>query len=204
MRRTTLTTRTLHRGTLAATTAAAAAAALLLAGCGTQDDDGKGGPTGAGSGGATASASASASPSGSASAPGSPAPGSPSGPGSASAPPSATGSAPASPSGCVRHVELTAADTGRTVCLTVGGSVRMNLDGTKERPWSPVKAEGGILKGANAGIVILPGDALAAFTASAPGTARLSASRPLCATGPGKISCLGIQEWTVTVKVTRP
>ncbi|WP_043260883.1 hypothetical protein [Streptomyces sp. e14] len=201
MRRTTLTTRTLHRGTLAATTAAAAAAALLLAGCGTQDDDGKGGSTGAGSGGATASASASASasPSGSASVPGSP-----SGPGSASAPPSATGSAPASPSGCVRHVELTAADTGRTVCLTVGGSVRMNLDGTKERPWSPVKAEGGILKGANAGIVILPGDALAAFTASAPGTARLSASRPLCATGPGKISCLGIQEWTVTVKVTRP
>ncbi|NED32446.1 hypothetical protein G3I64_07455 [Streptomyces sp. SID8499] len=173
----------------------------MLAGCGTQDDDGKGGSTGAGSGGATASASASASasPSGSASAPGSP-----SGPGSASAPPSATGSAPASPSGCVRHVELTAADTGRTVCLTVGGSVRMNLDGTKERPWSPVKAEGGILKGANAGIVILPGDALAAFTASAPGTARLSASRPLCATGPGKISCLGIQEWTVTVKVTRP
>ncbi|WP_439943153.1 hypothetical protein [Streptomyces sp. BBFR115] len=197
MRRTTLTTRTLHRGTLAATTAAAAAAALLLAGCGTQDDDGKGGPTGAGSGGATASASAS--PSGSASAPGSP-----SGPGSASAPPSATGSAPASPSGCGRHAELTAADTGRTVCLTVGGSVRMNLDGTKERPWSPVKAEGGILKGTNAGIVILPGDALAAFTASAPGTARLSASRPLCATGPGKISCLGIQEWTVTVKVTRP
>ncbi|MEV7129014.1 hypothetical protein [Streptomyces sp. NPDC093260] len=188
MRRTTLTTRTLHRGTLAATTAAAAAAALLLAGCGTQDDDGKGGSTGAGSG-ATASASGSAS---------GPAPASP----PASGSPSASASGP--PSGCVRHVELTAADTGRTVCLTVGGSVRMNLDGTKERPWSPVRAEGGVLKGTNAGIVILPGDALAAFTATAPGTAHLSASRPLCATGPGKISCLGVQEWAVTVKVTRP
>ncbi|MFI2640395.1 hypothetical protein [Streptomyces sp. NPDC018610] len=188
MRRTTLTTRTLHRGTLAT---AAAAAALLLAGCGTQDDAKGGGsasPAGPASG-VTASPSPSASPTAS-----SPASASASGPASASA----------DPSGCAEHVELTAADSGRTVCVTAGGSVRMNLDGTRERPWSPVRAGGGILKGTNAGIVILPGDALAAYTAPTPGTARLTSSRPLCATGPGKVSCKGIQEWTVTVKVTRP
>ncbi|MER6977524.1 hypothetical protein ABT317_11005 [Streptomyces carpinensis] len=74
----------------------------------------------------------------------------------------------------------------------------------EDRPWTPVKATGTALKGADAGIVIMPGDALAAYTAVAPGTARLTSSRPLCATGPGKISCQGIQEWTVTVRVTRP
>ncbi|WP_037853299.1 hypothetical protein [Streptomyces sp. NRRL S-340] len=129
------------------------------------------------------------------------------GPASATAP----GSGGASPStarppapGCTAHADLTAADSGRTLCLTVGGYLRLTLDGTKERPWTPVRATGTVLKGADAGIVILPGDALAAYTATAPGTARLTASRPLCATAPGRVSCQGIQEWTVTVKVTEP
>ncbi|MGW0082424.1 hypothetical protein [Streptomyces sp. NPDC003393] len=120
--------------------------------------------------------------------------------------PSATPSAPGSeaPSGCTDQARLGAADSGRTVCLTVGGSVRLTLDGSKDRPWTPVKATGTALTGADPGIVILPGDALAAYTAATPGTARLTSSRPLCATGPHKISCKGIQEWTVTVRVTRP
>lgn len=118
----------------------------------------------------------------------------------------ASPSAPASqaPSGCTDQAQLGAADSGRIVCLTVGGTVRLTLDGTKDRPWTPVKATGAVLKGADPGIVILPGDALAAYTAVAPGTARLTSSRPLCATAPHKISCKGIQEWTVTVRVTRP
>ncbi|WP_086722481.1 hypothetical protein [Streptomyces carpinensis] len=115
-----------------------------------------------------------------------------------------TPSASTAPAGCTDQAQLTAADSGRTICLTVGGYVRLTLDGTKDRPWTPVKATGTALKGADAGIVIMPGDALAAYTAVAPGTARLTSSRPLCATGPGKISCQGIQEWTVTVRVTRP
>ncbi|MEU5089698.1 hypothetical protein [Streptomyces sp. NPDC021356] len=109
-----------------------------------------------------------------------------------------------SPPGCTAHADLTAADSGRTLCLTVGGYLRLTLDGTEERPWTPVKATGTALKGADAGIVILPGDALAAYTATTPGTARLTSSRPLCATAPGRISCKGIQEWTVTVRVARP
>ncbi len=75
--------------------------------------------------------------------------------------------------------------------------------GTKARPWKPVTAHGGALQAINAGFVIQPGDATAAYRAVAPGTVKLSSSRPLCAepTGSGQFSCKGIQEWTVTVTV---
>ena len=156
------------------TTTLVAAAALLLAGCGGQD----GGAAGTGG-----SPSRTAAPSASAPVPPSP---------------TATGK------GCTPEVLLTAADTGRTVCLTVGGRIRLTLHGSEDRPWSPVTATGGALKAANAGIGSRSGDTLAAFEAVAPGTARLTASRPLCAKRPGQTSCLGIEQWTVTVRVTKP
>lgn len=106
-----------------------------------------------------------------------------------------------SPSGCTSVPELHAADRGRTVCLAVGGTVRVALDGARNRPWTPVTPEGSGLKAANSGIVLLPGDANAAFEAESKGTVRLSASRPLCATGTGRVACKGIQEWWVTVVV---
>ncbi|MGX4691951.1 hypothetical protein [Streptomyces sp. JNUCC 63] len=120
--------------------------------------------------------------------------------------PSASGpaSAPKPAPGCTDHAELTAADSGQTLCLRVGGQVRLTLDGTKDRPWRPVKSTGTALRATNAGIVILPGDAVAAFDAVTPGTARLTSTRPLCAAGPGRTGCEGIQTWTVTVKVARP
>ncbi|MFF9405907.1 hypothetical protein ACF1B0_10285 [Streptomyces anandii] len=176
------------------TVAAAAATTLLLASCGAQND-GKGS-----AGSATASA-----PAGGSSTSASPTPSA-----SGSVPPSATpsdsasASHPATPSGCTARVELIAADNGRTVCLTEGGQLRLTLDGTKDRPWTPVKATGTALKAANPGFVIQPGDAVAAFDAVAPGTARLTSSRPLCATHPGQVSCKGVQEWSVTVRVTAP
>jgi hypothetical protein len=123
-----------------------------------------------------------------------------------SAAPSGASRAPAgpgTPDACTAHAELGAADSGRTLCLTAGGELRLRLEGSRDRPWSPVEATGTALKAVNAGIVILPGDALAAYRAVAPGTARLSASRPLCPTGPGHVSCHGLEEWTVTVRVTR-
>ncbi|MEU7056317.1 hypothetical protein [Streptomyces sp. NPDC046197] len=183
MRRTTL-----HR----TTTVAAVAATLLLTGCGAQHDRG-----GSGSDGAKPSAPRPVT------SPATPSP-SASGPGSPSVSPSATPSAPTAPAGCADRSELRVADSGHTVCLHVGGQVRLTLDGTKDRPWSPVKASGTVLRAGNAGIVILPGDAVAAFDAVAPGTARLTSSRPLCPTRPGQVACKGIQEWTVTVRVTRP
>lgn len=176
------------------TAVAVAAAALLLAGCGTNSGGGAGG-----SSGVSPSGSPTASPSSSSSVPPS---------GSPSASPSAPGptapSASGAPGGCTTRLELTAAETGRTVCLTKGGQVRLTLDGTKDRPWSPVKVTGGALKATNAGIVIQPGDATAAYDAVAPGTARLTSTRPLCAKQPGQKMCMGIQQWSVTVTVEQP
>lgn len=123
----------------------------------------------------------------------------------------AGGSGTASPSptttrqGCDNPpAELGAADTGHTYCLTTGGVLRLTLDGTASRPWAPVKVSGTGLEATNSGIVLQAGDASSAFKAVSAGTAHLTSSRPLCATAPGKVSCMGIQEWTVTVEVTKP
>jgi hypothetical protein len=173
------------------TVVAVAAAALLVAGCSAQDGGGTSDGRASGGGPSSPSVSASASPSPSAS---------PSGPGASSQAPSpSTGG-----TGCTTEAQLTAADSGRTVCLRVGGQLRLTLDGTKDRPWSTVTATGGALKPTNAGIVVLPGDAVAAYHAVAPGTARLTSTRPLCARHPGQKACLGIQQWTVTVTVEQP
>ncbi|WP_327719309.1 hypothetical protein OG381_30840 [Streptomyces sp. NBC_00490] len=107
-----------------------------------------------------------------------------------------------SPSGCTSAPELHAADSGRTVCLAVGGTVRVALDGAKDRPWTPVTTEGSGLKATNSGVVLLPGDANAAFEAVSAGRTELSSSRPLCATETGKVACKGLQDWSVTVVIT--
>ncbi|MFF4753086.1 hypothetical protein ACWD5R_08745 [Streptomyces sp. NPDC002514] len=155
------------------TTLAAAAAVLLLAGCGAAGD---GSGPGDSAGGTT---------------------------------PSSTPSAPATPSasgtpsgGCVNQAELTVADDGHSLCLTRGGVVRIDLAGTPDRPWQPLTATGTALKAVNAGVVVQPGHALAAYEAVAAGTARLTSYRPLCAQGsPGQVACQGLQSWTVTVRV---
>ncbi|MET9383468.1 hypothetical protein ABZY09_20960 [Streptomyces sp. NPDC002928] len=110
---------------------------------------------------------------------------------------------PPTTAACASNVQLSADDDGHTVCVTKGGQVRLTLDGTRERPWKPVTATGGALRATNAGIVVLPGDATAAYDALATGTAKLTSARPLCpqSGSPGHVSCQGIQEWTVTVRV---
>ncbi|MFC8433662.1 hypothetical protein [Streptomyces sp. NPDC057253] len=120
-------------------------------------------------------------------------------------PPSSSAS-PSSPSaspspGCTSAPELDASDSGTTVCLAVGDTVRLSLDGTKSRPWTPVTAEGTALEAVNSGFVLQPGDANAAYRAVSAGQVRLTSSRPLCATETGRVSCKGIQEWWVTVVV---
>jgi hypothetical protein len=184
MRRTTL-----HRTTVVA----AAASALLLAGCGTGSDDGT-----AGSGTVSTSPSSSTSRSSSPSTSQSPSQ-------SPSTPPSTSPSPTGTKEACTGQAQLTAADNGRTVCLTVGGQLRLTLDGSKDRPWKPVTTKGDALEATNAGIAIQPGDALAAYNAVKPGTEHLASTRPLCAvtTRPGQVSCKAIQEWNVTVTVTK-
>lgn len=128
--------------------------------------------------------------------------------GSPSASPSSTGTpGPGGGSGtagaCATEVELTVRDTGRVVCVTTGGTVRVTLDGTPDRPWAPVTSEGAALTPTNAGIGAPRGDAIAAYRATAPGTAHLNSTQPLCATptAPGQVACLGLRQWAVTVRV---
>ncbi|MFF0226170.1 hypothetical protein [Streptomyces sp. NPDC004629] len=203
----------MRRTTIHRTTVAAATAAILLAGCG--------GGTGKDGGTAPTSPAPSSAASSSSPAPASsPAPSSTPATHTAPAPSStpATHTAPAPPSGpdtarppspaptpgrCTSTAELTAADNGRSLCLARGGVVRITLDGTADRPWKPLTASGDALKPVNPGFVILPGDAVAAYEAVTPGTAWLTSTRPLCPeAGPGKVSCLGIQNWSVAVRVS--
>jgi hypothetical protein len=106
-----------------------------------------------------------------------------------------------SPAGCTAVTSLGARDSGRTVCLAVGDTVRVSLDGTSERPWKPVTVSGLGLAATNSGLVLRPGDASAAFKAVSTGRTRLETTRPLCAARTGQVSCRGIQEWWVTVVV---
>ncbi|WP_406219786.1 hypothetical protein [Streptomyces canus] len=103
--------------------------------------------------------------------------------------------------GCTTRAELGATDSGDTVCLAVGDTIRISLDGTKSRPWKPVAVDGSGLEATNSGIVLLPGDASSAYKAVSAGQVRLSSQRPLCATETGRVSCKGIQEWWVAVEV---
>ncbi|MGY4983114.1 hypothetical protein ACWCYL_39245 [Streptomyces sp. 900105755] len=125
-------------------------------------------------------------------------------------PASASPSAPAtggSSAGCTPLTgELTAADSGRAFCLAKDGTLRVTLTGSEQRPWKKIAAAGdtGALKEINYGIMLRGGDAGSAYRAVAPGTVTLSSTRPLCAqpTAPGGVSCKGIQEWRVIVKVS--
>ncbi|MEV0742720.1 hypothetical protein AB0I51_43960 [Streptomyces sp. NPDC050549] len=123
--------------------------------------------------------------------------------GSDSVSPSSSPTPSKSRSACTAKETLAAADDNGTFCLTTGSTVRILLDGTASRPWAQVKTAGTGLEATNSGILIRPGDASNAFKAVSAGTVKLTSSRPLCATAPHKISCKGIQEWSVTVVVTK-
>ncbi|WP_405863297.1 hypothetical protein OG407_33920 [Streptomyces sp. NBC_01515] len=123
--------------------------------------------------------------------------------GSGSVSPSSSPTPSKSGSACTAKETLAATDTNGTFCVTTGNTVRILLDGTTTRPWAPVKTVGSGLKATNSGILIRPGDASNAYEAVSAGTVKLTSSRPLCATAPHKISCKGIQEWSVTVVVSK-
>jgi hypothetical protein len=123
--------------------------------------------------------------------------------GSGSVSPSSSPTPSKSRSACTAKETLAATDTNGTFCVTTGNTVRILLDGTTTRPWAPVKTVGSGLKATNSGILIRPGDASNAYEAVSAGTVKLTSSRPLCATAAHKVSCKGIQEWSVTVVVSK-
>lgn len=69
------------------------------------------------------------------------------------------------PTGCAPASTLGVRDSGRTVCMAVGDTIRISLDGTAKRPWKPLSPKGSVLEAANSGIVLQPGDASAAYKA---------------------------------------
>ncbi|MFD8299993.1 hypothetical protein ACFV13_27710 [Streptomyces bauhiniae] len=89
---------------------------------------------------------------------------------------------------CVGALKLTAADSGRDLCLAKGGELRLALDGDKAHPWKPVEAKGGALTAINSGFVLQPGDANAAYRADRTGTVELTSAR-------------ASEQWKVTVRV---
>ncbi|MFI9394766.1 hypothetical protein ACIG53_28260 [Streptomyces bauhiniae] len=89
---------------------------------------------------------------------------------------------------CVSALRLTAADSGRDLCLAKGGELRLALDGDKAHPWKPVRVKGGALTAINSGFVLQPGDANAAYRADRPGTVELTSAR-------------ASEHWRVTVRV---
>lgn len=179
---------------LPTTVTAAAVSALLLTGCGSS------GGSGTAADGKTTVPPSTAAPSPSSSS-SSPSPSTSVTPPASPTPP-VSPSTSATPAGCADTVTLTAADNGHTVCLVKGGEIRVSLDGSKDRPWSSVRTRGsGVLEAVNAGFAVLPGDANAAYRATGTGTAHLTSSRPLCASGPHRVACKAIVEWTVTVTV---
>jgi hypothetical protein len=171
------------RRTIPHTTLALAALTLVLAGCGGPSDNGGRSDTGKGSSSVSSS------------------PATPTPTPTTSSPTGPTTGPTGSPTGCTAASTLSAHDSGRTVCLTVGETLRVSLDGTAKRPWKPLAVKGTGLEAANSGIVLQPGDANAAYRAVAAGKTRLQSTRPLCAAQAGRVSCLGIQEWWVTVEV---
>jgi hypothetical protein len=140
------------------------------------------------------------------------------GTGTAAAPPSSASASPGSGAaacGPVTHggrLAVTAADNGKSFCVTRGTNVVVFLKGTAARKWAPVHASPAVLvPHANGEFTLAIGVTGASFLAVQPGTAVITSSRPACgpgvppgdsATGTGTLSCDAIIAFRVTVTVT--
>lgn len=105
---------------------------------------------------------------------------------------------------------ITAADNGRSFCVTRGTSVTVFLKGTQARKWSPIRASSPVLRPhANTEFTLPIGVTGASFVAVQPGTAIISSGQPACgpptggssSSGSGTLECGAILEFRVTVTV---
>ena len=117
--------------------------------------------------------------------------------------------APAAPAAPPSKLTITAADNGRTFCVTRGTSVTVFLKGTQARKWSPIRASSTVLRPHASGEFTLAiGVTGASFLAVQPGTAIISSGQPACgppngssSSGSGTLECGAILEFRVTVTV---
>jgi hypothetical protein len=137
------------------------------------------------------------------------------GSGAAAPTPSASPSHPvvacanAAPAAQASKLTITAADNGRSFCVTRGTSVTVFLKGTQPREWSPIRASSTVLQPRANGELTLPiGVTGASFAAVQPGTAIISSGQPACgppngssSSGSGTLECGAILVFRVTVTV---
>src|SRR5215470_12660855 len=115
----------------------------------------------------------------------------------------------ASPAAHPGKLIITAADNGKTFCVTRGTSVAVFLKGTQVRKWSTIRASSAVLQPRASGELTLPiGVTGASFAAVQPGTAIISSGQPACgppngssSSGSGTLECGAILEFRVTVTV---
>ena len=115
----------------------------------------------------------------------------------------------AAPAAQPSKLTITAADNGRSFCVTRGTSVTVFLKGTQARKWSPIRASSTVLQPRANGELTLPiGVTGATFAAVQPGTAIISSGQPACgppngssSSGSGTLECGAILVFRVTVTV---
>jgi hypothetical protein len=94
------------------------------------------------------------------------------------------------------------ADNGRTVCAPVGARFSVRLPDDGKGHWSAITSDSDAVD-----VLLLTGSppisgTQADFLARHKGTAKLTASRPVCpSTPPGGMGCKAMQAFTVTVTV---
>lgn len=106
------------------------------------------------------------------------------------------------PSACQPPSQLTAADSGHTVCATVGAKFSVKLPDDGKGHWSALTSDSDAVD-----VLLLAGSppisgTQADFVARHKGTAKITSSRPVCpSTPPGGMSCKAMQAFSVTVVV---
>ena len=128
---------------------------------------------------------------------------------SASPSPPVVACANATPAAQPSKLTITAADNGRSFCVTRGTSVMVFLRGTPSRKWSSIRASSTVLRPHASGeFTLVIGVTGASFVAVRPGTAIISSGQPACgppngssSSGSGTLECGAILVFRVTVTV---
>jgi hypothetical protein len=120
----------------------------------------------------------------------------------------------ASPAAQPSKLTITAADNGKSFCVTRDTNVAVFLKGTQARKWEPIRTSSAVLQPHASGEFTLPiGVTGASFAAVQPGTAIISSGQPACgpsappkgnsSQGSGTLECGAILVFRVTVTVVR-